>query len=292
MSPATHPLASGRPAAWSTEWGEDRFGVFAAFTVGPVAQRLRWVPPGRFWMGSPETEVGRWEDEGPQHEVEITRGFWFGDTPCTQALWQAVTGHNPSTFRSPDRPVENVSWADCQDFLAALRRLVPTLDARLPTEAEWEYACRAGTTTATWTGALDVRGPSHAPVLDSIAWYGGNSGHGFELGNGYDSSSWPGKQYPHTRAGTRPVRAKRPNALGLFDMLGNVGEWCEDRLGRYPVDLSVDPTGPGAGASRVHRGGSWLCDAVHVRAAFRNSDAPGRRSDGVGVRIAASRGPT
>jgi formylglycine-generating enzyme required for sulfatase activity len=147
-------------------------------------------------MGSPAGEAGRWDDrEGPQHEVHIRRGLWLAETPVTQALWVAVMGTNPSRFVSPDRPVEQVSWDDCQGFIEKLNGLVPGLDARLPTEAEWEYACRADTTTATWMGDLDIRGDNDAPLLDGIAWYGGNSGQGFELADGHDSTKWPSKQY-------------------------------------------------------------------------------------------------
>lgn len=280
------PLADGLPEPWAAEWGEDRYGVFQGFAVDGVVQRMRWVPPGTFTMGSPKTEAGRWEDEGPQHEVVLSRGYWLADTPCTQALWQAVMGANPSRFVSPERPVENVSWDDCQMFLAKLGGRVQGLGARLPTEAEWERACRAGTTQATWLGDLDIRGENDAPILDAIAWYGGNSGHGFDLPNGEDSIGWPNKQYPHTKAGTRPVRLKLPNPRGLFDMLGNVWEWCADWKGPYSSERAMDPTGPATGAYRVFRGGSWGVFARFVRAASRGAGTPGDRLDGLGFRLA------
>lgn len=219
------PLADGLPEPWAAEWGEDRYGVFQGFAVDGVVQRMRWVPPGTFTMGSPETEAGRWKDEGPQHEVVLSRGYWLADTPCTQALWQAVMGSNPSRFVSPERPVENVSWDDCQVFLAKLAGRVHGLGARLPTEAEWERACRAGTTQATWLGDLEILGKNNAPLLDPIAWYGGNyCSINFNLDNGHDITGefWKEKQYQQTKGGTHPVRFKRPNPWGLFDMLGNV----------------------------------------------------------------------
>ena len=162
---ARHPLQDGLAPVWAVAWGEDRHGLFAAFAVGPpdraVEQRMRWIPPGTFRMGSPKTERGRWRDEGPQHDVTLSRGYWLGETPVTQALWVAVMGENPSRFRGEQpedlqRPVERVSWDDCQGFLDRLNAQVPGLAARLPTEAEWERACRAGTTAATWVGELVV----------------------------------------------------------------------------------------------------------------------------------------
>ncbi len=277
-----------RPArdALAQEFGEDRFGFFMSFRVGNVVQRLRWVPAGTFIMGSPVSEAGRYDDEGPQHEVTISEGYWLAETPCTQALWEVVMGDNPSRFKSPDRPVEMVSWEDCQRFLGRINDMVPELGARLPTEAEWERACRAGTAGATWVGELKILGDYNAPLLDPIAWYAGNSGQGFELRNGHDSSGWPNKQYPHTKAGTRPVAKKLPNPLGLHDMLGNVHEWCEDWKGPYRAAPVVDPHGPSTGSHRVIRGGAWLSYARNVRAAYRNAHAPSIRFDSLGFRLA------
>lgn len=243
-----------------------RFGVFEGFAIGDVVQRMRWVPPGRFLMGSPEGETGRWDDEGPQREVTISRGLWLGETPCTQALWRAVMGENPSAFVSPDRPVEQVSWDDCQIFVERINRLMPGFGARLPTEAEWEYACRGGTTAATWVGDLEVLGESNAPALDAIAWYWGNSDVDFDLNNGKQDR------------GTHRVKRKDPNPLGLYDMLGNVDEWCGDWFGRYVATPQVDPTGAAAGSHRVCRGGSWGSGAGRVRAAIRSALLPGARA--------------
>jgi formylglycine-generating enzyme required for sulfatase activity len=245
-----------------------------------------WLPGGVFTMGSPIQEAGRVGDEGPAHEVTLTRGFWLGRTPVTQAQWEAVMGANPSRFKSADRPVESVSWEDCQRFLAKLNERVPGLDARLPTEAEWEYACRAGTKGATWVGELTYKGIRHAPELDAIAWYAGNSGVDFELANGYDSTGWPGKQYPHTRAGTHPVGKRVPNPWGLYDMLGNVWEWCSDWKGPYDAEAAVDPPGPSKGTARVLRGGSWNYCARNVRAAGRCAYSPGILGVYVGFRLA------
>jgi formylglycine-generating enzyme required for sulfatase activity len=214
-------------------------------------------------MGSPEDEAGRDDDEGPRHEVELTRGYWLFDTPCTQALWQAVmgVGENPSRsrFQGENRPVENVSWEDCQAFIGKLNEALPGLELSLPTEAQWEYACRAGTQTA-----------RYASDLDAIAWYRENSS-----------------------GETHEVGQKRPNAWGLYDMLGNVWEWVQDGYAEdyYQHSPTVDPQGLDAGADRVSRGGSWSVVALSVRAASRSGLVPGLRHVALGFRCSSS-GPS
>ncbi len=238
---------------WASAIGRDRIGLWATVEVEDVAFRLRWIPPGRFLMGSPDDEAGRWDDEGPQHELTLTRGFWLAETPCTQALWEAVMAENPSRFQSPDRPVEQVSWNDCQSYLETLNSRFPGLELRLPTEAEWEYACRAGTETSIYAGDLD-----------RIAWYYDNSGEE-----------------------THPVAQKEPNTWGLYDTLGNVLEWCSDFWrASYEAEAVEDPQGPSKGSGRVFRGGSWIGDARHVRAAYRFANVPGGRDDYLGFRLA------
>jgi formylglycine-generating enzyme required for sulfatase activity len=249
-------LTRGCPPRWANSWGEDNLGRFVGVVLGEFEYRMRWAPPGEFMMGSPEGEEGRFAGEGPQHRVTISQGFWLGETPVTQAFWEAVTGENPSHFKDPDRPVEQVSWNDCQRFCAALEALTPGLGLRLPSEAEWEYACRAGTTGPTYAGA----GPQ---AQDRVAWWSSNS-----------------------KEQTQPVMLKQPNAWALYDMLGNVYEWCSDGMRTYSSKPAVDPRGPVAGDPRVRRGGSWYSLARSVRAAYRNRDAPDFRYHVLGLRLA------
>ena len=162
-----------RPS-WASYVGRDEYGLFAMVSVGepiPVSFRMRWIPPGTFWMGSPEGEEGRDDDE-VRHRVRLTEGYWLGETPCTQELWKAVNGDNPSEFNGDEHPVEQVSWDDTQTFLQKLNALRPGLDAGLPTEAQWEYACRAGTQEARYG------------ELEAVAWYGRNASR-------YHPSRWP-----------------------------------------------------------------------------------------------------
>ncbi|MDS4030089.1 MAG: formylglycine-generating enzyme family protein [Candidatus Contendobacter sp.] len=291
---------------WASAIGRDRFGLWCEIAVEPkrggepVIQRLRWIPLGRFWMGSPEEETRglakddderKWfERERPRHLVTLTEGYWLFDTPCTQALWEAVMEKNPSRFQSPTRPVERVSWHDAQDFLKQLNGRIPGLDLTLPSEAQWEYACRAGIETAIYTGELAILGQCNAPALHDIAWYSGNSGVDFDLADGENSSAWLEKQYPHTKAGTQPVKLKRANPWGLHDMLGNVWEWCQDGMRSYDAEAQTNPTGLlDAGAGRIVRGGSWYDVAHRVRSASRFALHPDFRNDNIGFRCARVR---
>ena len=286
-----------RRPAWARSMSEDRYGLRATFEVRGVTFALRWIPPGSFWMGSPEDEPGRFPNEGPRHRVTIKQGFWMGETPVTQEQWRAVAeeagpagGLKPSPSHFKPRadlpppepysaqgglPVELVSWDDCMKFTRFLSSLTGTtkvdgLSFRLPTEAEWEHACRAGTDTALYTGAIDLDGTS-AKALDDIAWYVHNSGPDVDVENPQDPKVWMGKEFPIDRAGTHRVGMKRPNAWGLHDMLGNVWEWCADGKRDYHDEAETDPPVPaGEGdASRVVRGGSWDSLARWCRSAYR-----------------------
>ncbi|MCB1737447.1 MAG: formylglycine-generating enzyme family protein, partial [Gammaproteobacteria bacterium] len=205
---------------WASLRGIDSFGAWIEFEYRGVSQRLRWIPPGRFRMGSPEDEPGRYPYEGPRHEVLIEEGYWLFDTPVTQGLWEAVMGSNPSEFVSPERPVERVNWREAMEFIGKLNAAIPGLGLSLPSEAQWEYACRAGTETAVYSGELEILGERNAPALDAIAWYGGNSGEGYELSEGWNTSDWKEQQqYPNAKAGTREVKGKAASGWGLYDML-------------------------------------------------------------------------
>ena len=304
--------ADTRPAWAQTLW-VDHFGVAVAFRVAGVEFVLRWIPPGRFLMGSPPDEPGRWEHEGPQHEVMLTDGFWVGEAPVTQEQWRAVVETaatrekgaaaptspgprlkpGPSLFNGPPTlPVEQVSWTDSVDFSTLLEACLDHSPGFwLPTEAQWEYACRAGTTTPPYSGGITVLGENNAPELDAIAWYGGNSGVDVEVSNPIDSTKWPEKQFDHSRAATHRVKLKLPNAWGLYDMIGNVWEWCADSWSEYGAVAVRDRAPDEAGALRVVRGGSWGVGAQGCRAACRDRGGPGVRGGSLGLRLFAGPAP-
>jgi|GEM_PF-1715004 len=238
---------------------------------GGVSLDMVWCPPGTFTMGSPESELGRQEDE-TQHEVQLTRGFWMGKYEVTQEQWERIMGSNPACFKGPRNPVEQVSWEECQEFIKKLNYLTSGSQEssfRLPTEAEWEYACRAGTKTALYTGKELTAASGRCPNVDEIAWYGENSG-----------------------GTSHPVGQKRANAWGLYDMSGNVWEWCQDWwYGFYPAGPLVDPAGPGSGDQRVFRGGYWEYIATCCRSATRGGNVPDGHWRSLGFRVVRSQTP-
>ncbi|MGC9328610.1 MAG: SUMF1/EgtB/PvdO family nonheme iron enzyme, partial [Candidatus Hinthialibacter sp.] len=239
---------------------------------GSIPLQLTWIPSGSFSMGSPEDEQDRYDDE-TLHNVTFTMGFYMGKYEITQSQWEAVMGSNPSYFAgNPDHPVENVTWYQCAQFcnaLSAREGLTPVYNEdfwqidrtangfRLPSEAEWEYACRAGTTTRFYWGDSEEE-----DIIKQYCWYEKNADEGY----------WTD---PHADVeGPQQVGLKTSNAWGLHDMCGNVWEWCQDRYADYPAGDVVDPISQESGLNRIIRGGSWLTYSYICRSAYRDYWAP------------------
>lgn len=213
-----------------------------------------WCPPGAFTMGSPSSDPLRGGDER-EHLVTLSNGFWMARHEVTQAQWESVMEQNPSKFQGASKPVESVSWTDCNAFVEKLNQQNGT-HFRLPTEAEWEYACRAGSTGNYSFG--DEKGG-----LGIYATFGLNSG-----------------------GGTLPVGSKQPNAWGLYDMHGSVWEWCADWFNDYPTGAALNPLGPAHGKNRIIRGGSWHGNPADCRAANRGFRDPEKQEAILGFRLA------
>ncbi len=235
--------------------GADRYGPWLRLDVAGVGFRMRYCPPGRYLRGSPPDENGRFVWEPAPHEVVLTRGFWLGETPVHQALWRAVTGVAANDVEDLGRPVDAVRWKECRHFADLLEKKLAAgvrLHFRLPTDAEWEYACRAGTTGARYGD------------LDAIAWFVDNARHQ-----------------------SQSVGRKAPNPWGLYDMLGNVWEWCADGVDspRREGTPQTDPMT--TGRYRIRRGGSWSVPARYVRAACYFVMSPSVQAGQLGFRLAA-----
>jgi formylglycine-generating enzyme required for sulfatase activity len=227
-----------------------------------MGMKFAWIPLGSFVMGSPKDEKLRRDNE-TQHKVTLTKGFYMGVHTVTQEQYETVMGNNPSKFKGEKNlPVETVSWDDCQEFIKKLRDKNKKL-YRLPTEAEWEYACRAGTKTPFHFGET---------ISTDQANYNGD----FTYGDGKEGVY---------RKKTTPVGSFPANAWGLHDMHGNVWQWCEDWYADYPQKDVVDPQGPEKGKGRVLRGGSWDAIPGNCRSAPRHGFEPGRRLSSIGFRL-------
>ena len=227
------------PTIWASSFGQDPFGLWCGFEISGVEQRMRWIPSGQFLMGSPEDEPERRENE-LLHRVTLTEGYWLAETACTQALWEALTGNNPSKFKGPDRPVETVHWKEVKEFIEQLNEKVPGLQSQLPTEAQWEYAARAGSQTPFWWGS--TLSPEQANYNGNRPYVDGDKGQ--------------------DRKETVPVKEFEPNPWGLYQVHGNVLEWCEDWYGEYTLEAVVNPRGAESGGRRVYRGGGWSASAA------------------------------
>jgi len=228
------------------------------YTIPDLDLTMIWVEPGTFMMGSPETEKGRAGNE-TQHKVSLTHGFYLGKYELSQAQWEKVMESDPSRFKGTDRPVENVSWNDAVAFCKKLTEMekkvgrVPKgMAYQLPTEAQWEYACRAGTTT-------------------KYSW-----------GDSINSSN---ANYYRKIGETTPAGKYSANPWGFHDMHGNVWEWCADWWGVYTSGSVTDPEGPASGSNRIGRGGSWNCDGSVLRSALRNVNFPFHRNFALGFRV-------
>ena len=227
-------------------------------TVNGVSFTMIKVEGGTFSMGATSEQDSKADsDEKPVHSVTLS-DYYIGETEVTQELWEAVMGSNPSNFKGSQKPVENVSWNECKKFITKLNRLT-SKNFRLPTEAEWEYAARGGNESIGYKY-------SGSNTIGNVAWYDGNSGQA-----------------------THNVKTKSPNELGIYDMSGNVGEWCEDWYGNYRRRSQTNPTGPSSGSYRVIRGGSWISRAARqCRVSRRSNRIPGSRSDYLGLRLCLS----
>ena len=215
------------------------------------------VEAGTFMMGATSEMKDPYDWEKPVHQVTLTNDYYMGKYEVTQALWQAVMGNNPSHFKGENLPVETVNWNECQEFISKLNSMTGR-KFRLPTEAEWEYAARGGKKSRGYQY-------SGSNSISDVAWYDGNSG-----------------------SKTHPVGTKQANELGIYDMSGNVYEWCSDRYGPYSSSSQTNPTGAYFMSRRVGRGGCWDCNAWYCRSSFRNGSIPDSRDSGLGLRLVLS----
>jgi len=252
-------LADARQRFWQSH------GISRSFTIAPgVEMEFNWVPPGTFRMGTVSKKHSTHSDESPKHTVVIGTGFWMGTYEVTQAQWQAVMGNNPSHFKGPQRPVNRISWNDAQAFVEKLNSTAGAGRFRLPTEAEWEFICRAGTSRSFCGGEINTMGCKNEDHLAPWAWYCYNSDNA-----------------------VHPVGQKRPNAWGFHDMHGNVGEWCADYYDQnyYEYTPTRDPRGPDSGKTRILRGGGWDFRAWDCRSASRKNFRPSANNNSFGLRL-------
>jgi len=245
-------------------WPDEPDDPAVTFNVNGVSFTMRAIEGGTFNMGATsEQGTDAYDWEKPVHEVTLSN-YFIGQTEVTQELWIAVMGSNPSYYNTaPELPVERVTWNDCQTFISKLNEMTGK-SFRLPTEAEWEFAARGGNLS---------RGYKYAggDDINAMGWYWGNIPSHYGGTTGY---------------GTQPVATKLPNELGLFDMTGNVWEWCQDWYGNYSSAAQEDPTGPSWGSYRIFRGGSWSRSAESCRVSYRNFNYPSSSDDSMGLRLA------
>ena len=245
-------VASAQNAVSASNVAGRKTGDVMSITLpGGAEMEMIWCAPGSFDMGSPVTEAGRLDDE-TRRTVSISKGFWLGKYEVMQRQWESVMRTNPSKFKEPDRPVETVSWNDCDMFIRRVNASLKDMMVRLPTEAEWEYACRAGSTAPV----------SGSGQIADMAWYDTNS----------DNQ-------------THVVGQNKPNAWGFYDMHGNVLEWCSDWFSVPSADKAVDPKGPPSGSFKMLRGGCWFFYDRDCRSAYRLKREPRLRNCIFGFRL-------
>ena len=250
----TVSILEGQTASLS---GELTTGTITIPVKDGISIDMVRVEAGTFTMGATAEMKNPWNEEKPTHQVTLTNDYYMGKYEVTQALWKAVMGSNPSNFKGDNLPVEKVIWNDCQEFISKLNRITGKT-FRLPTEAEWEYAARGGNKSR----GYQYSGSNN---LSDVAWYEDNSGNK-----------------------THAVGTKQPNELGIYDMTGNVLEWCQDRYGKYSSTSQVNPTGANSGSDRVYRGGSWIGNAWFCRSSYRYGSSPDNRSYALGLRLVLS----
>ncbi len=250
---------------WADSAGIDNFGLYADLRINKITQRMRWIKPGTFLMGTSEKELVSNNDEH-QHLVILTKGYWLADTACTQELWNVGSETNPSCFQNKKKPVEGISRESCISFINKLNKIRTDINLRLPSEAEWEYACRADTESLYSFG--NTINPDQVNYNNRELFAGGEN--------------------THYRNETVEVKSLPCNKWGLYEMHGNVWEWCSDFYDKYPEHVSIDPTGPLSGDSHILRGGAWNIGDRFTRSAYRLLNRPCISNDNHGFRLALS----
>ena len=254
QSTVSQPIVAQQPVAQTPITNGD---IISIPVKDGISIDMVRVEAGTFTMGATPEMKDPWDDEKPTHQVTLTNDYYIGKYEVTQALWKAVMGKNPSKFKGDNLPVEQVNWKDCQEFLSKLNNTTGK-KFRLPTEAEWEYAARGGKKSR----GYQYSGSNN---ISDVAWYEDNSG-----------------------SKTHTVGSKQANELGIYDMSGNVWEWCHDWKGSYSSSSQVNPTGANSGSYRVGRGGSWRHAARGCRSSYRNNSTPDNRNDSLGLRLILS----